>query len=596
MYQTLFGGGIPPALILIFGALLIPFLAQTARKVWMLLLPLLALAVVINTPEGIHWTARFMDFDLIFGRMDGLARPFAIIFSMACFLGVLFALKVEDTVQHMAALFYAGGALGVTFAGDLFSLYIFWEVMAVASTFLILARKKRESYDAAFRYILVHMAGGLILLAGIVLRYKATGGDLSFGRFLPSEAGLAEYLIMIGFIVNAAVPPLHAWLPDAYPEATVTGAVFLSAFTTKSAVYVLCRAFPGFEALAILGAIMTLYGVTYALIITDARRILAYHIVSQVGYMVCAVGIGTTLAINGAVAHAYAHILYKALLFMGAGAVLQMAGRSRIKELGGLKALMPLTLVFTVVGGISISGAPLTSGFVSKDIIVTAAEQSHRSILWGMLILASLGTWLSVGLKLPYYVWFGGKEKPSVPEAQDPPKCMLLAMAIASFLCFYLGVYPEALYRLLPHSMEYAPYTLVHLVKQILIMALGVWLFTLMVKADKKKDKSKAKPTHKLLDTDISYIKGGEAFYRIMDKGLNSLNQATEKLVIQGIMPRIAALGKDMPERITLILAALFADSGTESKVRETYRTGTTPVGLSAAGVVCTLIALYLFI
>ncbi|MCW7754757.1 Na(+)/H(+) antiporter subunit D [Desulfobotulus sp. H1] len=596
MYQTLFGSGIPPALILIFGALLIPLLSRGARAVWMLLLPLLSLAVVLNTPNGVHWTLQFMDFHLIFGHMDGLARPFGIIFSMACFMGVLYALKVQDNVQHMAALFYAGGALGVTFAGDLLSLYIFWEIMAVASTFLILARKSREAYDAAFRYILVHMAGGLILLGGIIIHYNATGGDLTFGRFSPDQAGLAEYLIMIGFIVNAAVPPLHAWLPDAYPEATVTGAVFLSAFTTKTAVYVLCRAFPGFEILAVLGAIMTLYGVTYALIITDARRILAYHIVSQVGYMVCAVGIGTSLAINGAVAHAYAHIIYKALLFMGAGAVLQMAGSSRIKELGGLKALMPLTLVFTVVGGISISGAPLTSGFVSKDIILTAAEHSGRTILWGMLLLASLGTWLSVGLKLPYYVWFGGKTAPSVPEAQDPPRCMLLAMAIASFLCFYLGVYPDALYKLLPHSMDYNPYTLVHLIKQIAVMALGVWLFTLMVKADKKKDKTKARPTHKLTDTDITYIEGGKAFYHAMDRSLNGMNRVTEALVTHRLIPRIAEISKNIPERITRALARPFTDSKVEEQIRASYSTGTTPLGISAAGVVCILILLFFLV
>ncbi|TWI76840.1 multicomponent Na+:H+ antiporter subunit D [Desulfobotulus alkaliphilus] len=594
MYQTLFGSGIPPALILIGGALFIPLMSKGVRAVWMLLLPLLALTVILNTPEGIHWAVKFMDFDLVFGRMDSLAKPFGIIFAIICFLSVMYALKLQDNVQHMCALFYAGGALGVTFAGDLLSLYIFWEIMAVASTFLILARKNKAAYDAAFHYILMHMAGGLILLAGIIIHYQATGGDLSFTRFHPDQAGLAEYLIMAGFLVNAAAPPLHAWLPDAYPEATVTGAVFLSAFTTKTAVYVLCRAFPGFDILAIIGAFMAVYGVTYALITTDARRILAYHIVCQIGYMVCAIGIGTTLAINGAVAHAYTNVIYKTLLFMGAGAVLQMAGSVRIKELGGLSKLMPLTLAFTIVGGISISAAPLTSGFISKDIILSAADYSGRNILWIMLLLSSLGTWISVGLKLPYYIWFGGKDTPSVPSTKEAPACMLIAMGLTALMSFYLGFFPDALYRILPHAMDYNPYTLKHLGKQLLVMAVGAWLFVLMVKAAKK-NKDKAKPAIKPSDTDIAFIAGSNVFYSMMDRSLNRLNESTEKLVAGKLTPKLAALASDIPLKLTLALLRPFTDKTTEEEVKSSYSTGTTPLGLGAAAVVFLLIILFFF-
>ena len=270
---------------------------------------------------------------------------------------------------------------------------------------------------------------------------------MAFVLIPQAGAGLAQYLILAGFALNAAVFPLHAWLPDAYPEATVTGAVFMCAYTTKTAVYVLARAFPGYEVLAIMGTAMTIYGVVYATIENDMRRILSYHIISQVGYMVAGVGIGTELALNGACAHAYAHILYKALLFMGAGAVLQMTGRSKLNELGGLYKYMPLSLIFYVVGGISISGFPLFSGFVSKSLIVAGAGEAHHNILMVLLLLASVGTFLSVGLKLPYFAWFG-KDCGLTPK--EPPKNMLWAMGLTSLLCLFIGVYPRVLYDLLP--------------------------------------------------------------------------------------------------------------------------------------------------
>jgi len=347
----------------------------------------------------------------------------------------------------------------------------------------------------------VHTAGGLALLAGIFLLYHS-GHDLSFGMFTQEGAGWAEYLVMIGFMLNAAVPPIHAWLPDAYPEATVTGAVFMCAFTTKTAVYVLARAFPGFEVLAILGAVMALYGVAYAVIENDARRILAYHVVSQVGYMVCGVGIGTAMAINGTAAHAYAHIVYKALLFMGAGAVLEMTGRSKLSELGGLYKHMPWTMFFTVIGGIAISGFPLTSGFISKSMIVAAAGNNHQIILLVMLTLAGVGTFLSVGIKLPYFIWFG---RDSGVEAKEAPWNMQLAMAMAAFVCIFLGVFPGALYSMLPYPVEYHPYTAYHLSETFQIFGFTGLGFYLMVKYLKPHDVSN-------LDLDWFYRKGSLRF------------------------------------------------------------------------------------
>ena len=493
---------IHPATWFLMGAVLLPFLNKRAglKKGVLIAVPLIAFTVIHWLPDSFGQVS-YMGFDLVFGRVDQLTRVFLHVFTVMAIIGCIYGLHVKETGQHIAAFLYVAGSLGVTLCGDYLTLFIFWELMAFASTFLVWYRKKRRSIEAGYRYLLVHTAGGLVLLGGIFLRYKNIH-DLSFVQIAANGATFADYLIMIGFMLNAAVPPIHAWLPDAYPEASVTGAVFMCAFTTKTAVYVLARGFPGFEALAILGAIMTVYGVGYAAIENDARRILAYHIVSQVGYMVCGVGIGTAMAVNGAISHAYAHIIYKALLFMGVGAVLEMTGKSKLNELGGLYKQMPLAMIFTVIGGISISGFPFTSGFISKSMIIAAAGESHRIGLLLMMTLAAVGTFLSVGIKLPYFIWFG---KDSGVRAKDAPWNMNLAMAIAAFLCFFIGIYPEYLYKMLPFPVNYHPYTAYHLSETLQILGFTGLGFYFMVK--------KLKPEPKInLDVDWFYRKGARVF------------------------------------------------------------------------------------
>ena len=499
---------IHPTTWFLMGAVLLPLLnnKEKLKKTVLIGIPLIAFALIHWLPDSFGQVS-YLGFDLVFGRVDQLTRVFLHVFTIMAIIGCIYGLHVKETGQHVAAFLYVGGSLGVTLCGDYLTLFIFWEMMAFASTFLVWYRKKRRSIEAGFRYLLVHTAGGLVLLAGIFLRYQNIH-DLSFVQIATNGATFADYLIMIGFMLNAAVPPIHAWLPDAYPEASVTGAVFMCAFTTKTAVYVLARGFPGFEALAIMGAIMTVYGVGYAAIENDARRILAYHIVSQVGYMVCGVGIGTAMAVNGAVSHAYAHIIYKALLFMGAGAVLEMTGISKLNELGGLYRRMPLAMIFTVIGGISISGFPLTSGFVSKSMIIAAAGESHRIGLLLMMTLAAVGTFLSVGIKLPYFIWFG---KDSGVEAKDAPWNMNLAMGIAAFLCFFIGIYPEYLYKMLPFPVNYHPYTSYHLAETMQLLGFTGLGFFIMVK--------KLKPKPKInLDLDWFYRKGARVFMRFASR------------------------------------------------------------------------------
>ena len=495
-----------PGLLLILGAWVLVFLKGRVKRAAMVVLPAAALVDCWLMTPGTYGVARFLGQDLVFGRVDSLSLVFSYVFSLMAFLGMVYALHVEDDSQHVTALTYAGGALGVTFAGDFLSLYIFWELMAVSSALLVWRRREASAVAAGFRYLLVHVVGGLILLAGIVLHWSETG-SLAFGD-MGAASGGAWALILVAFLLNAAVPPLGAWLPDAYPEATVAGAVFMTAFTTKSAVYVLIRGFAGTELLVWLGAAMAVYGVVYAVLENDARRLLAYHIISQVGYMVCGVGIGTALAINGATAHAFAHILYKALLFMGAGAVLQVTGLRRLSDMGGLYKTMPVTLGLYMVGAFAISAVPLFSGFVSKSMVVSAAGEEHLTLVFLLLTLASAGTFLHTGLKLPYYMFFG---KDSGVRAKEPPRNMLVAMGLAAVACVLIGVFPDLLYRHLPNAVVYVPYTLPHVTSTLGMLGFTALGFFLLLKH---------------LDPELTISLDTDWFYRRGSAGLVALVQS----------------------------------------------------------------------
>lgn len=463
-----------PALFLMGGALLVCLLPGRWRAVGLVGGPLLALINVLRLGAGTEWLYQFLGYELVVLQVDTLSLVFGLIFAIISLLGAIYALHVENRGEHAAALLYAAGSLGVVFAGDWFTLFFFWELMAASSVFLIWYRRRPSSLAAGFRYLIFHLVGGNLLLFGILL--LAGQGQFQVSG-LTAESGLAFWLILLGVGINAAIPPLHPWLTDAYPEATVTGAVFMSAFTTKAAVYVLLRVFAGTEFLIWAGVAMALYGVVYAVLENDIRRLLAYHIVSQVGYMVAGAGIGTPLAIAGATAHAFSHILYKSLLFMGAGAVIQTTGREKLTELGGIAKTMPLTVVLYTVGAFSISGVPLFNGFISKSLIVTAAGASGLGAAELLLTLASVGTFLHTGLKLPYFTFFG-KDRGLKPA--KVPVNMHMAMGGGAFLCILFGVYPLLLYSRLPYTVFYEPYTADHVISTLQLLlatAVGFWLY-----------------------------------------------------------------------------------------------------------------------
>ena len=431
-----------------------------------------ALLALLRGVEGTLET-NVAGFRLIWFHADRLSLLFSLVFAIVALLGFLYGSHRMRAGETAAALLYAGSAIATVLAGDWITFFVFWEAMAFSSVALIWQAGTDRARRAGMRYLLVHATGGALLFVGIAL-HLAGGGDAPLGALV---SGSPPFWLILGAVaINAAIPPLHAWLTDAYPEASTSASVFLSAFTTKTAVYALLRLFPGTEILVPLGVAMALYGVVFAIIENDIRRLLGYHIVSQVGYMVAAVGIGTPLALNGAASHAFSHILYKALLFMGAGAAIEATGLRRLSDLGGIFRGMRFAVVMYGIGALSISGAPLFNGFISKSMIVSAAGEEH--LLWAELLLtvAAVGTFLSVGLKLPWFAFFGERRGVAV---RPLPTNLLAAMGIAGGLCVLYGVFPDLLYSRLPFAASYVPYTLDHVISTGQLLAATGFVFFL---------------------------------------------------------------------------------------------------------------------
>lgn len=467
---------LPPGWILIAGGLLSALLRGRFQAVFLLILPLLGLWQLIELPHGVYYTFTLFGQTVTPVRVDTLSLLFGYVFHIAAFLAALYAWHVKDTVQHVAAMGYAGAAVGAVFAGDLLTLFVYWELTAVTSVVLIWASRTEQAYRAGLRYLIVQVASGVILLAGIAVRAHEPAG-IAFGHI--GLDGVGGTLILIAFGIKCAFPLLHNWLQDAYPQGTVTGTVFLSAFTTKLAVYALARGYAGTDILMWIGAVMTVFPVFFAVIENDLRKVLSYSLNNQLGFMVCGIGVGTQLAVDGAVAHAFVHIIYKALLFMAMGAVLYRAGTIKASALGGLYKSMPWSAGFCIVGSASISAFPLFSGFVAKSLILTAVAQEGHWLVWIMLLFASAGVLDHSGIKIPYFSFFAHDSGIRVKEA---PLNMLLAMGLAAVLCIAIGVYPAPLYALLPYPVDFAPYTAAHVITQLQLLLFAMLAFAVLMR------------------------------------------------------------------------------------------------------------------
>ena len=444
---------LPPALILVAGALSLGPLRGHARSAVLLLAPALTLWTIWQIPDGVSATMPFLDYELKIVEGSPVRRLFATIFALMAVIGGLYAFRTARWYELAAAYAYAAGAVGVCFAGDLITMFLFWELMALFSTVVVFSGATEASRRAGIRYAIVHLLGGIILKVGIAGIVVHTG-SIDMRPMLATDFN--TWMILIGILINAAAPPISAWLADSYPESSPTGSVFLSAFTTKTAVLALILLFPGEPVLIGIGLYMVMYGIIYALLENDIRRILAYSVVNQVGFMVCAVGIGTQMALNGAAAHAFAHIIYKALLFMSAGVVVYRTSMNKCTQVGGLFRTMPLTAICGIVGALAISGFPLTSGFTTKTMISQAAANEGLAIVYLLLAAASAGVFLHAGIKFPWFVFF---QKDSGLRPKDAPWNMAAAMLIFAALCVLIGVFPGLLYRYLPYPVDYAAYT-----------------------------------------------------------------------------------------------------------------------------------------
>ncbi len=513
-----------PAFILILGGLLLPLLPSSLRKISLLIVPILATLTLLSIEAGQYGVIHVLNYELTLIRLDDLSFIFSLIFHIALFIIALFAWHENDKLQLASIFVYAGGAIGAVLAGDLLTLFIFWEVTAISSALLIWANRTTRSMRAGQRYFIIHVSSGLFLLAGSILHYQTTG-SLAFD-FIGTNT-LAGWLILIAFAIKCAFPLLHNWLQDAYPEASVVGTVALSAFTTKLAIYALARGYPGTEMLIWIGAIMTAYPIFYAVIENDLRRVLSYSLNNQLGFMVVGIGIGTEMALNGTAAHAFSHILYKALLFMSMGAVLHRVGTIKATELGGLYKSMPWTTAFCIIGAMSISAFPLFSGFVSKAMILTAVAEEGHWFIWLMLLVASAGVFHHSGIKIPFFCFYAHDSGKRCAEA---PLNMLLAMGIAAFLCIAIGIYPAILYDILPFEVNFIPYTTSHVISQLQLLFFSALAFAVLMRS--KIYPPELRSTN--LDFDWLYRKPGAYLMRSLAKlianGEKGILSALEKI------------------------------------------------------------------
>ena len=505
---------LPTAFIFIASALILGFLPRGhIRSTILLATPVLAAWHIWNLPVGIFSQVEFVGQTLDMMRVDKLSRIFGLIFCLAAFLGNLYAWHVRDLIQQVAALLYAGAAIGAVFAGDLITLFFYWEGTALASVFLIWARRTEGSYHTGMRYLIIQITSGVILLAGTALLYRDTG-SITFERM--TLGSLGTWLIFLSFGIKCAFPLLHNWLQDSYPAATITGTVILSAFTTKLAVYALARGFAGTELLIYIGAVMTLFPIFFAEIENDLRRVLAYSLNNQLGFMVVGIGVGTEMAINGTASHAFAHILYKALLFMSVGAVMLRTGTSKASELGGLCRTMPRTAIFCLIGAASISAFPLFSGFVTKSLIMDATANQHYPVIWAILVFASAGVLSHSGIKIPYFTFFGHD---SGLRPKEAPIHMQMAMGLTALLCILIGVYPDPLYALLPYEVVYQPYTMGHVIGQLQLLCFALLAFVVLMRSGIHP------PEIRAVNLDVDWI-----YRRLIPTFYNIIHVATVKI------------------------------------------------------------------
>jgi len=485
---------VPPFVPVLVAALVLPFLGRRPGHAAGVIATGVIVPYVWLADGGVHLPVELFGFEAVLLNVDPFSTLMGVIFGFIGAVAVLYSYYTgAATIQTAFALSYVATSLGAVFAGDWLTLIFFWELMAITSTLLVWHHGGR-AVRAGFRYALLHGIGGTLLLGAVIWHYVEVGSFLLSATDGGMAGDVAPVLAALGIGVNVGFVGLHAWLPDTYPRPHVAASVFLCVYTTKTGVYGMYRAFPeGQVAIAYMGGIMAVFGATYALFQNDMRRLLSYHIQSQVGYMVAGVGIGSTLAQSGAFAHVFNHILYKALLFMTAGVVIYRTGEESLKKLGGLGREMPVTAGAFTVAALSIAGFPLFNGFVSKGIVVSASHYDFPkgplavggfTTLELLLLAGGIGTFLSF-MKFGYYAFLHGEYGDSVADAS---RGQSVAMITVAALCVLFGVYDAALFAILPFDVTskavvshvYVTYTVDHVLESLALATIAVVGFALV--------------------------------------------------------------------------------------------------------------------
>ena len=593
--------GFHPAFALILGGLVAAVLRGRYASMALVIAPILGFWQVYALDIGSMSTMSLFGYDIIGVEVDKQAKVFGYLFHLAALVAGIYSFHVRDPWQISMALFYAASAVGVAFAGDMISLFLWWEGLAITSVFQIWGRKTKEAEESGFRYLFFHVSSGLLLLAGILFRYHGEGQTAFLLEPLTDdlEAGdLGSWLILLAIGIKAAFPGLHTWLKDGYSEATPTGPVWLCAFTTKCAVCMLVRLFPGADILITIGGVMAMFPIFYAVIENDLRRVLCYSKINQIGFMVVGIGIGTDLAIDGAIAHAFTHVLYKGLLFMSMGAVLFRTGEIRGSHLGGLYKTMPWTTGFCIVGAASISAFPLFSGFISKSIIITETARNGHMMIWLCLLFASAGVFHHAGIKIPFFAFFAHD---SGKRPKEAPLNMLIAMGISSFMCIFLGCNPQWLYEMLPYGAAgYHPYDATHVITQVEILLFSALAFTLLNLWGKYPPELPSVN----LDIDWVYRKVGRSFLRYMDLFWNNLNKKTHSLIVVNFISKVGSFTKGGQVHVMAFFSEQLHNLGlvsstnvktAKNKMEKRASLGLHPIGLTAV-IALLFVGAFLFI
>ncbi len=514
---------VPPFVPVLLAALVLPFVGRRLGHGLGLFVTAAIVPYVWLADAGQYYEAKLFGFDTLLINIDPFSTIMGVIFGFIGAIAVIYSFSSDaDNTQTAFALAYVGTSLGAVFGGDWLTLIFFWELMAITSTFLVW-HYGGAAIRAGFRYALLHGIGGTLLLGAIIWHYDIVGSFL----FSATDGGLAgsvaPIMAALGIGVNVGFIGLHAWLPDTYPRPHIAASVFLCVYTTKTGVYGMYRAFPdGQLAIAYMGGLMAVFGAGMALLQSDMRRLLSYHIQSQVGYMVAGVGIGGALAAGGAFGHVFNHILYKSLLFMTVGVVIYRTGKESLKQIGGLGRQMPITAITFTVAALSIAGFPGFNGFVSKGMVIGAAHKKHLDILWYLLLAGGVGTFLSF-IKLGYTAFVEGEYSQPVRDAKPGQSA---AMILVAALCVIYGLFPSLLFAILPtDGFNYTTYTIGHVGEGLILAAIAVGLYAVL--------KNPLKRVGTVPDIDWLYNPLALYGMRSLVFGVTNLYAATDRLVVR---------------------------------------------------------------